>query len=92
MKGSEQRDVAKSNLMEPFRQSLKDFVSGGLNTLTEVGRHLELKPGFEEALTTARLNKPGGIKQMSNLLGEFIISGGGGKTRFPSEHLRRGQG
>ena len=64
MRGSQQRDEAKRNIMEPFRNNLKDFVKEGPKTLTQVSAFLKSKPGFQDCCSKARLNRPGGDERI----------------------------
>ena len=80
VKGSAQMNAAKREKMEPFKARLRAFVQGGGKTVNQVGQHMKAELGFEQALSDARLNKPGGIKQFAQLFPEFKVSGGMGQS------------
>ena len=80
VRGSAQMGAAKREKMEPFKARLRAFVQGGGKTVKQVGQHMKAELGFEQALSDARLNKPGGIKQFAQLFPEFKVSGGMGQN------------
>ena len=66
--------------MEPFKARLRAFVATGPKTVKQVGQHMKAELGFEPALSDARLNKPGGVKQFVQLFSEFKVTGGVGQS------------
>ncbi len=88
MRGSEQRQAAKADIMQPFKASLRGFLGDGTKTLTQAGRHLKAQPGFEDALARARLNRPGGVKQAIQMLGDFTVQGARGQNTVALKRYR----
>ncbi|MEC7266540.1 MAG: hypothetical protein VXV74_03845, partial [Pseudomonadota bacterium] len=86
--GSETRAAAMKNIMAPFQARLKAYLADGPKTLKNVGIHMKLVPGFEAALTKARLNRPGGIKAFVQMFPDLRVKGGRGQNTVELRRYR----
>ena len=80
VKGSQAMEASKKEKLQPFVARLKAFVQGGPKTLKQVGEHMKAQAAFNTALSAARLNKPGGVKQFAQLFSDFKVTGGVGQS------------
>jgi hypothetical protein len=87
--GSQQRDVVKKQIMAPFEARLKAFVGEGKKTVKQIGEHMKASAGFTNALSQARLNKPGGIKEFVKMFEDFKVSEGLGQATVTRKRFRR---
>ena len=86
--GSETRAATMKNIMAPFEARLKAYVADGPKTLKNVGTHMKGVPGFEAALTKARLNRPGGIKAFVMMWPDLRVKGGRGQNTVELRRYR----
>ena len=89
--GSQQRDANKSAIMAPFEARLKAFIGEGRKTVKQIGEHMKAGVGFENALSKARMNKPGGIKEFVKMFSDFKVAEGMGQAMVTRRRLRRTQ-
>ena len=87
--GSEQRSAAKKNIMAPFEARLKAFVGDGRKTVKDIGVHMKAGVGFENALSQARMNKPGGIKEFVKMFADLNVTEGLGQAVVTRKRFRR---
>ena len=77
--------------MAPFEARLKAFVGDGRKTVKDIGVHMKAGVGFENALSQARMNKPGGIKEFVKMFEEFKVTEGMGQAMLTRKRFRRAQ-
>ena len=77
--------------MVPFEARLKNFVGDGSKTVKQIGVHMKAGVGFENALSKARMNKPGGIKAFVKMFSDFKVTEGMGQAVVTRKRFRRAQ-
>ena len=77
--------------MAPFEARLKAFIGEGRKTVKQIGEHMKAGVGFENALSKARMNKPGGIKAFVKMFSDFKVTEGMGQAMVTRRRFRRTQ-
>ena len=60
-------------------------------TVRQIGEHMKAGVGFENALSKARMNKPGGIKAFIKMFSDFKVTEGMGQAMVTRKRFRRAQ-
>ena len=85
--GSQQRDANKKQIMAPFETRLKNFVGEGSKSVKQIGEHMKEQGAFTNALSQARMNKLGGIKEFIKMF-YFKVSEGLGQATVTRKRFR----
>lgn len=85
--GSQARDANKKQVMAPFEARLKNFIGNGRKTVKQIGEHMKEQTAFTNALSQARMNKPGGIKEFVKMF-DFKVSEGLGQATVTRKRFR----
>ena len=76
-------------MLAPFENRLKTFIGDGRKTVRDIGIHMKAGVGFENALSQARMNTPGGIKEFVKMFPDFKVTEGMGQAVVTRKRFRR---